>query len=280
MAERSLLGVFAHPDDEAAGFSGSLLKYGEEGVQTAVVCATRGEAGQISDPALAEPETLGAVREGELRAALRVVGVDDVAFLDYHDGTLAEVDDEEGIGRVVRQIRRLRPQVIVTFDANGGYGHPDHIAIHRWTVAAFQRAAAPRCYPEQLAAGLAAFAPQKLYVMAFPRSIWVQMRQELVARGEDMRPGGDKATIPLEEMGTPDERITTIIPLTPEQVEAKLQVTMAHRTQMPPERLSGGEPPAAYMAWISTERFVLLLPPGVAPASEHDLFRGVTLPGR
>src|SRR5437899_975757 len=101
MVKRSLLGVFAHPDDEAGGFSGSLLKYGEEGVRTAVVCATRGEEGQISDPALATPANLGEVREAELRTAMRLVGVEDVTFLDYRDGTLAQVDEEEAVGRIV-----------------------------------------------------------------------------------------------------------------------------------------------------------------------------------
>jgi LmbE family N-acetylglucosaminyl deacetylase len=275
MEQRSLLGVFAHPDDEAAGFSGSLLKYGEEGVKTAVVCATRGEAGQISDPALATPETLGAVREQELRTAMRIVGVGDVTFLDYRDGTLFQVDKDEAIGRIVRQMRRLRPQVIVTFDANGGYGHRDHIAVHRFTVAAFHRSGDPTCYPEQLTDGLEAYAPQKLYAMAFPRSVMRKMRRELEQQGQDLRPGGDQATIPLEEMGTPDDLITTVITLTEQQIEAKLGVSMAHRTQMSPQSPIEGQRPQAYLEWISTERFVLLYPPGAAPNSEDDLFAGV-----
>jgi LmbE family N-acetylglucosaminyl deacetylase len=277
MEERSLLGVFAHPDDEAPGFSGSLLKYGAEGIRTAVVCATRGEAGQISDPSLATPETLGAVREQELRVAMHLVGVDDVTFLDYRDGTLAEIDEDEAVGRIVHQIRRLRPQVIITFDANGGYGHRDHMAIHRFTVAAFQRAGHAAYYPEQLANGSNPFAPQKLYAMAFPRSIMRKMRSELDEQGQDIRPGGDQATIPLEEMGTADERITTVIALTEEQIEVKLQVAMAHRTQITPQSPIEGQRPRAYLDWISAERFVLLHPPGALPDSEHDLFDGVNL---
>ncbi|MCA1597811.1 MAG: PIG-L family deacetylase [Chloroflexi bacterium] len=86
MDQKCLLAVFAHPDDEAFGVAGVMRKYRDEGVKTALVCATRGEAGEISDPALATPETLGQVREGELRAAARIMGIEDVSFLDYRDG--------------------------------------------------------------------------------------------------------------------------------------------------------------------------------------------------
>src|SRR5205085_6693034 len=92
MEQRCLLAAFAHPDDEAFGTAGVFRKYRDEGARTALVCATRGEEGEISDPALATPETLGKVREQELREACRIIGVEDLSFLDYRDGSLAQVD--------------------------------------------------------------------------------------------------------------------------------------------------------------------------------------------
>src|SRR5215471_15476344 len=135
MSTKRLLGIFAHPDDEGA-LSGAMLKYSALDVETGLVCATRGEVGEISDPALATPETLGQVREGEMRAAAEVLGVPNLWFLDYRDsgmaGTpansdprcLAQANAAEVVGRLVAVIRQFRPQVMVTFDETGGYGHP------------------------------------------------------------------------------------------------------------------------------------------------------------
>ena len=158
MEQKCLLAVYAHPDDEVFGSGGVLRKYSDEGVRTALICATRGEAGEIADPALATPQTIARVREGELRESCRILGVEDLIVLGYHDGRLAEADPEEVQGRLVREMRRLRPQVVVTFDAAGDYGHPDHRAIHRLTVGAFHQAGDPTCYPEQIAGGVQPYA--------------------------------------------------------------------------------------------------------------------------
>ncbi len=115
-----LMGIWAHPDDEAFGTAGTMARATAAGCAVAVVCATRGEQGQIADPALATPENLGEVRERELRAACAAVGVTDVSFLDYVDGHLPEADTIEAIARIARHIRRFRPDVVITFSANGG----------------------------------------------------------------------------------------------------------------------------------------------------------------
>ena len=280
MEQRCLLAAFAHPDDEAFGTAGVFRKYHDEGAMTALVCATRGEEGEISDPALATPATLGQVREQELREACRIMGIEDLSFLDYRDGSLARADTVEATGRLVRQIRRVRPQVVVTFDANGGYGHLDHIAVHSLTIAAFHQAGDPSCYPEQIAEGLRPYAPQKLYFTAFARSTMRGMREQTDPDGDGaaFRPGGNTATIPLEEMGTPDELITTTITLDERQFEAKLRAMRAHRTQMDPKNPIGSLPPEATRAWLGTERFVRAYPPdGPGDVGEHDLFAGVEL---
>src|SRR5690242_14187952 len=106
------LGIFAHPDDESFGLAGTMARAIMSGHPAAIVCATRGEEGQIADSALATPANLGQVRERELRAACAAVGVVDVAFLDYVDGHLAEANETEAVGRIVFHIRRLRPAVV------------------------------------------------------------------------------------------------------------------------------------------------------------------------
>lgn len=275
MEQKRLLAIFAHPDDEVFSAGGVLRKYADEGVRTALVCATRGEAGQISDPSLATPATLGQVREAELRESCRILGVSDLSFLDYHDGALALADEVEAVGRLVRQIRRLRPQVVVTFDAKGVYGHPDHIAIHHLTLSAFHKAADPTCYPEQLAEGLPLHAPRKLYVTASAQSVFRKVRELVMAEGLAFTPGGNAATIAIEEMGTPDEEITTIISLDDAQFATKLKAMQAHRTQLQPDAYVTRMSAEALRYWRGTERFVLLYPLMTIVTPEDDLFAGV-----
>src|SRR5437870_11536816 len=177
MSTKRLLGIFAHPDDEGT-LSGAMLKYSTLDIETGLVCATRGEVGEIADPALATPENLGEVREGEMRAAAEVLGVHNLWFLKYRDSgmagtpenqdprSLAQASAAEVVGNLVEIIRQFRPQVLVTFDETGAYGHPDHIAIYRHTTSAFHAAADAVQYPELGPA----HAVSKLYYGAFPRS--------------------------------------------------------------------------------------------------------------
>ena len=140
--ERRLMAVLAHPDDESLGIGGMLATYAARGAETYLLTATRGERGRYftNDHRPSDAE-VGRVREGELRAAARVLGVREVALLDYVDGELDRADPPEAIGRIVSQIRRVRPQVVVTFDPFGAYGHADHVAICQLTTAAVLAAA-------------------------------------------------------------------------------------------------------------------------------------------
>jgi LmbE family N-acetylglucosaminyl deacetylase len=137
-----LLCVLAHPDDESLGTGGVLARYAAEGLETYLVTATRGERGWMGDerddPGL---EALGKIREGELRAAARVLGLREVNFLDYIDGDLDQADPPEAIARIVAHVRRIRPHVVITFSPDGAYGHPDHIAISQFAGAALVCAA-------------------------------------------------------------------------------------------------------------------------------------------
>jgi LmbE family N-acetylglucosaminyl deacetylase len=136
--------ILAHPDDESLGTGGILVKYAAEGIETYLVTATRGERGWFGNAEdYPGPEALGRIREAELTAAAEVLGLQDVAFLDFQDGELDQANPTEAIGKIVTHLRRVRPHVVVTFDPNGAYGHPDHIAICQFTTAAVVAAADP-----------------------------------------------------------------------------------------------------------------------------------------
>jgi LmbE family N-acetylglucosaminyl deacetylase len=163
MTTLKLLTVFAHPDDESMGMGGTLAKYAANGVETHLVCASRGEAGwfgpEEQDPG---PERLGQLREKELRKAVKELGMTSLFFLDYLDGQVDEATPQEIIAKIVTHIRRIQPQVVVTFPPDGNYGHPDHIAIGQFTTAAAV-CAADSSYKER--ENLPAYRVSKLYYM-------------------------------------------------------------------------------------------------------------------
>jgi LmbE family N-acetylglucosaminyl deacetylase len=132
-----LLAVLAHPDDESLGFGGTLAKYAAEGVETHLVTATRGERGRFGSRGKSgDPVEVGRVREAELREAAAVLGIREVSILNYPDGAVDETPATIAIRAIASHIRRIRPQVIVTFGPDGAYGHPDHIAVSQFTTAA------------------------------------------------------------------------------------------------------------------------------------------------
>lgn len=163
-----MLGIFAHPDDETFCAGGTFARYAKDGAEIMVVSATRGQAGQIRDASVATRRTIAAVREAELRLACERLGVTHVRCWDYVDGTLAEADFAGLVGQVVQLIREFRPQVVVSFGPDGGYGHPDHIAIGAAVTAGCRQAGDPASYPDQRATGLAPYEPGRLYHCYFP----------------------------------------------------------------------------------------------------------------
>lgn len=139
-----LMCTLAHPDDESMGVGGILAKYADEGVRTSVVTATGGERGWFGDPEdYPGPEALAAIRSEELDAACQILGVARLFRLGHRDGELPSVPQNALVGQLVECIRSERPQVVVTFDPFGSYGHPDHITICQATHAAVIAAATP-----------------------------------------------------------------------------------------------------------------------------------------
>jgi LmbE family N-acetylglucosaminyl deacetylase len=165
-----LLCVFAHPDDEVFCAGGTIARYAAEGYEVMVVSATRGDAGQIRDAAIATRRTLGKVRESELMESCRRLGAQHAVCLDYGDGTLKSIDMHVLVEHVARIIREFRPDVVITFGPDGAYGHPDHIAIGEATTLACVLAPDPREFPHQISYGLQPHAPLRLYHSYFPRN--------------------------------------------------------------------------------------------------------------
>ncbi len=163
MTQLKLLAIFAHPDDEAMGMGGTLAIYSAEGVATHLICASRGEVGWFGpEEQNPGPKRLGQLREAELRNAVKELGMTSLSFLDYIDGQVDQADHHEAIAKIVTHIRRIQPQVMVTFPHDGNYGHPDHIAIGQFTNAAIV-CAADSSYKDP--ENLAPYRVSKLYYM-------------------------------------------------------------------------------------------------------------------
>ena len=267
-----LLCVFAHPDDEAFGTGGMLATCVERGAEVHILCATPGDAGEIADPTLATPETLGEVRRRELAEACEILGARPPEVLDYRDGHLAEADPREVEREIVRRIRRLRPDVVLTFDANGGYGHPDHIAIHHRTLAGLEAAADPARLPEL---GLAPHRRARLYVTAYARSLLARMQADM-RRYNTALDFGDVQTIDDAEVGTEDARITTVVDVRG-VFDRRWAAHRAHRTQVGPENPFYMVPEAVLREWMAFDTFIRAWPPPSdgRPVAESDVLEGL-----
>ena len=176
----TILGVWAHPDDEAYLSGGIMAQSVHDGRRVVCVTATRGEAGSW-DHARWPPEELGAIREAELNDSLTILGVDEHHWLDYPDGGCAEVDPVEATAKISSIMQAVRPDSVLTFGPDGHTGHPDHIAVHHWTAAAFEASAQPgaRLYYPCVAAGplvelIPMFREKNIYTADTPRILPVE----------------------------------------------------------------------------------------------------------
>jgi LmbE family N-acetylglucosaminyl deacetylase len=149
MKRQKILAVLAHPDDETLGFGGTLAHYASMGVETHLICATRGQRGWLGPPEdYPGPHVFGSIRENELMQAAQVLNLQSVHLLDYMDGELDQAEPATIIHQIATHIQHLQPQIVLTFDPFGAYGHPDHIAISQFTTAAIVAAASRTQNPD------------------------------------------------------------------------------------------------------------------------------------
>jgi LmbE family N-acetylglucosaminyl deacetylase len=279
VTQRRVLAAFAHPDDESFGCAGTLARLVAEGARVTLVCATRGEVGQISDPALATPQTLGAVREGELRAAARAIGLDGVVFLDYRDSGMAGTDENYDprafvnapanaiVRRMVEIVRRERPQVVLTFDPSGGYGHPDHIAIHHHTVAAVHAAAALSYAPDLGDAWRVA----RLCYSVIPRAIFRDLMRALESEGIDT---SDFRRFEESGLGWPSATVPIRLDVS-DHIDAKWQAFNSHQTQFGADSPMRRIPRDLMRRMLRYEHFALAWPEVEPDVPMTDLFEGL-----
>jgi LmbE family N-acetylglucosaminyl deacetylase len=222
-----LMCVLAHPDDESLGMGGTLAKYAAEGIETYLVTATRGERGRFGiSKERPSQAVVGQVRESELRAAARELGIREISFLDYVDGKLDQADPKEAVEKIAGHLQRVRPHVVLTFGPDGAYGHPDHIAISQFAAAAAVRAADPSWkiggdgHP-----ALEPHSVSKLYYLAWTTDKWKAYQSAL----RDL-----KTTIDgIERRATPwpDWAITTLLD-TSSYWPTVWRAVSCHQTQM------------------------------------------------
>lgn len=277
-----LLAFHAHPDDEALSMGGALARYAEAGEQVVVVTASRGEVGEIHNHE--DPDSLraslGDLREAELRAACAVLGVSYVELLGYRDSGMEGTGDNdhpaafcradflEAVGRLVRLIRRYRPEVVTAYDPFGGYGHPDHVQVHRVGTAAFYGAGDVGRFPPD--GGEQAWQPAKLYWVTWPRERTRRRRRLEAAAGVISAEEAEQEPA----VGSPDEVITTYLDVGP-WFDRKWEAIMAHRSQVPADSWLLALPEDYRRRAFSREAFILASSRVGVPADAPDLFAGL-----
>ncbi len=261
------LSFHAHPDDESIATGGTLARYAAAGEPVVVVTATDGALGEIhnyDDPDAIRPR-LAQIRAEELAAALKILGVPAHEFLGYRDSGMMGWEDNfhpncfwqadfmDAIGRLVRVIREHRPDIVTIHDPFGGYGHPDHIQVHRIGIAAFHGSVDLRRFP--LRDGEEPWQPDRLWMSVWPRS-------RMAAWADIGETAGDIDSTEADRRrnsGFPDDRINVWMDVE-DLVDVKIAAIAAHRTQIPPDWALINVPDAHKPALLGHEAFVELYP--------------------
>ncbi len=278
-SELTILAVHAHPDDESISTGGILAKYSAKGLRTVIAYGTRGEAGDILNPEFVAPKpglNIKEIRAIELAAAVKVLAVETVCFLGYRDSGMAgspendhpqafaRADIREATARLVGIIRRVRPQVIVTYNEKGTYLHPDHIMANRVTLRAFQASGDVNF---EIGEALEPWQPAKLYYTAIPLERIRRMYRIVQERGEE--PGFDP-----EVLGTPENKISTVVDVR-EYLSRKLAALDCHQSQMNPNSIMRRMPEEWRLEVMGYEHFQCVHGCPAADTKEADLFEGL-----
>ena len=269
-----LMAVLAHPDDESLGFGGTLAKYAAEGIDVSLLTATRGDAGRFhghrpGSPEHPGPAALASIREKELRAAASTLGVGDVMVLDYRDQHLEGANAREVIATIAGHLRTIRPDVVVTFGPDGGYGHPDHVAISQFATAATVAAADPAFARDGVIAAGRPHAVSKLYYLAWPESLLIAY-QATIGRLASLVDGVERLATPW-----PDWAITTAID-TRAVAPTVWRAVSCHESQV--AAYQGLAPPASdhhQTLWAAQWFYRAFSTVNGGGARETDLFEGI-----
>jgi LmbE family N-acetylglucosaminyl deacetylase len=238
LAGRTVLAVFAHPDDESLACGGTLARLSDDGVRVVLFCASRGERGSSADPAVLRGPELGRVRTQELRAAIEVLGISDLILHDHPDGEMRWVNVELMHDQIVQALRDYSPDAVITFGADGLYWHLDHIGIHERTTAAVQ--------------SLGEKAPP-LYYVTIPRGVMRQVTDAAVANGW-VPAGSTLFGITPDAFGLAAEPHSLAVDVT-EWVPRKLAALRCHQTQMGPNNPFARLGAAEATRWLAVEHF-------------------------
>ncbi|MDP3954822.1 MAG: PIG-L family deacetylase [bacterium] len=283
MRQQTLIFVGAHPDDETFGIGGTLAQYAAAGIRAYYACATRGEAGLAAPEHMKGYATAGDMRWAELQCAARTLGLADVIHLGYRDSGMPGSEDnkhpqalaaaplEHVVGRVVRVIRDLKPEVVITFDPIGGYRHPDHIAIHNATTRAFHAAGDPKQYPE---AG-PAFQPKKLYFSVFPRRLLKVTVKLLPLFGQDPHRLGRNKDIDIASLVAVEFPVHAVIRLSKQATATRDKAAACYASQLGGSPRLGGL--LGFLRRFSGKRdlYMRAFPPADSNRRETNLFEEV-----
>jgi LmbE family N-acetylglucosaminyl deacetylase len=280
---RTLCFIGAHPDDETFGLGSTLAYYAAAGVNVYYICATRGEAGMNNLNQLRGFKSLAELRSDELNCAANILALSGVVHLGYRDSGMPGTDDnkhpealavaliDEVSERIVKVIRNLKPDVVITHDPIGGYRHPDHVAVHKATVKAFEIAADPSKYPE---AG-SAFQPQKLYFHVFSRKLLKVTVKLMRLFGQDPHHFGQNKDVDLARLAEVDFPIHAVIRPTKTAVRIRNEAMRCYESQR------GSGPPRRNLLFLirrflgQRDSFMRAYPPAKG-VREHDLFENVS----
>ncbi len=280
---RSLLAVFAHPDDESFGPGGTLARYAAEGVAVWLVCGTDGDAGTVDAELLADMASTSQLRAAELCCAAQTLGLAGVDWLGYRDSGMAGSPDNQNpaslyqapltevVGKIVASMRAHRPQVVMCDNQFGGYGHPDHIKLHQATVAAFAAAGDAAQYPE---AG-PPWQPQRLYFTAFSPGLLKLMVRIMPLLRKDPRKFGRNQDVDLVQIVSWETPIHARVDVRP-YLAIKDAASACHKSQGGDQDRFRWIPQFIQRRYWGSESFTRGIPapkPG-APA-ERDLFESV-----
>lgn len=283
---KTLVFFGAHPDDESFGIGSTLAQYAAEGAKVYYVCSTGGEMGTVAPEFLEGHSSIRELREEELRCASEVLGLAGYFYLGYRDSgmqgakenkhpdAMAAAPLEEITGRMVKILREIKPDVVVTHDSGGSYGHPDHIATNRGTTAAFQAAGDPERFPE---AG-EAFSPGKLYYAVRSRKLMKTMVRLMPLFGQDPHHYGRNGDVDLTKMMGIEYPIHAVVKLKKSSVETRNRAVACHGSQ-----IGGGRRRFSLFTVMEIigklrgprDCFMRAFPPP-AGRREKDLFEGIS----